>query len=125
MKTHNLTSSSLDDTCTIKKAGILNGSLSMKKRWVILGASGQQEITILFFNYNSMFFAFDAKIFCWKSKEINNIYLVGSNKIFIGPYLNEKLVGPTKFLLIQQNIFLGVSNILKKKKKKKTLSNVT
>ena len=42
-----------------------------------------------------MFFAADAKFFCWickkKKKKINNIILIVSNKISIDPHLNEKL----------------------------------
>ena len=55
-------------------------------------------------------------MFCWRckifllelQKKIDSIFVVNSNKISIDPYLNERFSGPTKFLLIQQYIFLGV-----------------
>ena len=66
-----------------------------------------------------MFFAVDAKFFSWKyKKKINNIFLVNSNKIFIGSYLNEKLCWTNQIFVDSTKHFSGCA-------RKRTVSNVT
>ena len=55
-----------------------------------------------------MFYAVDAKIFCWNcKKKINNIFLVDSNEISIGPYLNEKLCWANQIFVDSTTHFSG------------------
>ena len=55
-----------------------------------------------------MFFDVDAKFFCWNFKKDQQYpFWLIQTKFPLAHISTKNFVGPTKFLLIQQNIFLG------------------